>query len=113
MELENPDRDIFLPKDNVSQNLNTQKYQNSIFNRKTPPIDPELKEMDRENRSDKAHYEEPNQNPKSADADSEIENDTNTLPSVSLLVKKAQLFHLAIKNVSNLSPSLNKGIYFY
>ena len=113
IESENPDRETFSTKDDMYQDLDTQEYRNWISNRNSPPIDPELEEMDEENGSDKAHYEEPNQNAKSADADSEIEDDTDTLTSVSSLVEKAQLFRSAIKTASNLSPSLNNGIYFY
>lgn len=98
----------------MDQDLDTQEYRNWIRSRDSLPIDSELEEMDEENveenRSDEAHYEEPHHNTRDGNVDSQKEDDTDTLPSVSLLLEKAQLFRSDVKTASNLSPSQNNGI---
>ncbi len=64
-----------------------------------------------ENRSDEAYYEESHYNKRDRNGDFKKEDDTDTLPSVSTLLEKAQLFRLAIKTASSLSLSQNNDIY--
>ena len=112
---ENPDQKTFSPQDDMYQNLDTQKYGNWIRSKNSPPTDPELEEIDEENVEkngyDNTYYDEPYHNARGANTDSEIEDDTNTLPSISSLVKKAYFFCSAVKTASNLSSSQNNGIY--
>ena len=93
IESENPDWETLLPQDNMYQDIDIQEYQNWICNRKSQPINPELEQIDEnnleENGSDEAYYNEPNHNTKDRNTDSEKEDDTNTLPSVFLLLEQA------------------------
>ena len=115
MESENPDRKIFSPQDDMYQDIDTQEYGNWICGRDSPPIDPELEQMDEENvednESDPAYYNEPNHNTKDGNGDSEKEDDTNTLPSVSSLLEKAQRLWSAVNTSRNLFSSQKNGIY--
>ncbi len=97
------------------QDLDTQENGDWSRSRDSQLIDPELEEMDEENveenRSDEAYYEEPHYNTRDGNEDSEKEDDTDTLLSVSSLLEKAQLFRSAVKTASSLSLSQNNGIY--
>ncbi len=106
MESENPDRETFSPQDDMYQDLDTQEYGDWSRSRDSPPIGPELEEMDEENveenRFDEAYYEEPHYNTRDGNGDSEKADDTDTLPSVSSLLEKAQLFRSAVKTARSL-----------
>ena len=115
MESENPDREIFSPYDDMYQDIDTQEYGNWIRSRDSLSIDPELEQMDEkdveDNGSDLAYYDEPNHNTKDGNGDSDKENDTDTLPSVSSLLEKAQRLRSAVNTSRNLSSSQKNGIY--
>ncbi len=89
------------------QNLSIHENEDWSRSRGSPPIDPELEEMDEENieenRSDKAYYEEPHYKTRDGNGDSEKEDDPDILPSISLLLEKIQLFCSAVKTTSSLS----------
>lgn len=116
IESENPDREtLSAPKHDMYQDVDIQEYQNWIRSRDSQPIDLELEQINKENLegngSDEAYYDEPNLNIRDGNTDSEKEDDNDTLPSVSSLVKEAQHIRLTVKTFRNLPSSQKKGIY--